>query len=65
MEFYIAIYKEDPNKWLDISARTPKDEEVMRGWKIYTVEAEDLQEAVGLAQKERMMEELNESNNET
>ena len=53
MEFYIAIYKDDPNKWLDLSARTPKDEEVLEGWEIHTVQAKDLREAVTLVQKRR------------
>ena len=50
-KFIIAVHKQDINRWLDLTARAPLEEEVLApDWYLFTVRAEDLQDAAERAQ---------------
>jgi len=51
--FTIAINKDDKNKWIELKADMPLEEEALGDYYIFTVAADNLDEAVGEAQRMR------------
>ena len=53
MNFVIAIHKDDGDKWISLVGRFPIEDEVLKGWYLIDVEAEDLAHAVRIAKVKR------------